>query len=169
MGTYSKRMPSLAVLPWRKIARRTGLVAVSALLGAAAWPAYILGVTFGLWQPLTRPRGVAASARYVSSIEDGTWFDCHVDLRRNVDTCKAWDFEGRVLADGDFRLAGEDRAATAAELKPSAVNSGGGHAYEIYLFGKVGAQSAVLVPVNDHHPHATGCKWEAATNRLACD
>ena len=153
----------------RSTLRRILLIAAGSLLIVAAWPVYILGVAFGLWQPLTRPQGVSASAKYVSSIEDGTWFDCSVNSTRNVNTCKAWDFEGRLLADGDFRLEGKDRAATKAELKPSAVLSNGGHAYMIYLFGKAGAQSDILVQVNDRHPHSTGCKWDPDTNRLTCE
>lgn len=153
----------------KPILRRIMLSAVAILSIAATWPVYILGVVIGLWQPLTRPSAVPSSAHYVSSIEDGVWFDCFVEPRRNVDTCKAWDFGGRLLADGDFRLEGEDRAANSAELRPSAVISSGGHAYMIYLFGKDGAYSRVLVPVDDRHPHTTGCKWDAAMNKLVCD
>jgi len=136
---------------------------------ASIWPAYILGIAFGLWQPVTRPAGVARRAHYVSSIEDGTWFDCSVDSVRNVNRCRAWDFTGKLIADGDFRLEGEDRAATAAELKPSSVTSSGGHAYMIFLFGRAGARSRVLVPVDQRHPHAIGCRWESAENILKCD
>jgi hypothetical protein len=114
-----------------------------------ARPIYIFGVVFGLWQPWNRPLGVSPAARYVSWIEDGTWFDCAVDSMRNVDTCKAWDSNGRVLADGDFRLECQGRAATNAELRPSSVDSSGGHGYAIYLFGKDGARSQTLVPVTN--------------------
>jgi hypothetical protein len=110
---------------------------------------YVCGVVFGLWQPVTRPPGVSATARYVSRIEDGTWFDCSVNSERNVDICKAWGSDGRFLADGDFRLECEARPATKAELRPSAVNSSGGHAYAIYLFGERGAESKILVPVTN--------------------
>jgi len=149
--------------------RRILLVTSLLALAVAAWLVYVFGVAFGLWQPLTRPRSVSASARYVSSIEDGTWFDCSVDSKRNVDFCKAWDFEGHLIADGDFRLEGQDRAATNAELRPSFVISSGGHAYMIYLYGKAGSQSAVLVPVDARHPHSAGCKWVSTTNTLACN
>jgi hypothetical protein len=154
---------------WRLAVRRILLILVGLLVIVVAWPVYILGVAFGLWQPISRPRGVSASARYVSSIEDGTWFDCSVDLARNVNICKAWGFDGSLLADGEFRLEGTDRAATKAELRPSSVVSSGGQASMIYLFGKAGAESGALVPVNGRRPHSAGCKWDPATNRLACD
>lgn len=143
-------------------------IASVSVLAAAAWPTYILGVAFGLWQPLTRPSSVSASAHYVSSVEDGTWFDCSVNVERNVNSCKAWDFGGHLIADGEFRLEGKDRAATASELRPSSVISSGGRAYMIYLFGKAGAKSGVLVPVDRRHPHSTGCTWVSATDTLTC-
>ncbi len=149
--------------------KRILLIVLGLLLAAGVWPAYSLGVAFGFWQPLTRPSSVSASAHYASQLEDGTWFDCSVDLKRNVDVCKGWDSYGRLLANGDFRLDGEDRAASAAELRPAWVDSGGGHAYYIYLFGKEGAEDRVLVPVDVRHPHADGCKWDPATNSLRCD
>jgi len=121
-------------------------------LGFAVHPLYVEGVIFGLWQPLQRPPGVSSKAHYVSSIEDGTWFDCSVDLVKNVDTCKAWDSYGAPLADGDFRLECLGRAATAKELRPSSVSSSGGHAYAIYLFGEHGARDLTLVPVSNEHP-----------------
>lgn len=126
---------------------------------ALARPIYIFGVVFGIWQPMTRPPSVSSAARYVSWIEDGTWFDCAVDSKRDVDTCKAWDSDGRLLAAGDFRLECQGRAATKAELHPSSVSSSGGHGYAIYLFGKEGAHSRTLVPVTNEQqnpcPQAT--------------
>ena len=110
-----------------------------------ARPLYILGVVFGIWQP--RPHDVTPAARYVSWIEDGAWFDCAVDSRRDVDVRKAWDSDGRLIASGHFRLECLGRAAAKAELRPSSVNSSGGHAYAIYLFGENGARSRTLVPV----------------------
>jgi hypothetical protein len=126
------------------------VVAVGAVVALIALvrPTYIFGVVFGIWQPLTKPPGVSSAARYVSWIEDGTWFDCTVDSKRNVNPCKAWDSNGRLLADGDFRLECQGRAATNAELRPASVSSGGGHAYAIYLFGKAGGRSRTLVPVD---------------------
>src|SRR5260370_6286920 len=43
--------------------------------------------------------------------------------QRNVDVCKAWDVDGRLVASGDFRLEGENRAATKRELHPSTTRS----------------------------------------------
>ena len=123
------------------------VICIGVALIAMARPVYIFGVVFGLWQPWTRPFGVSSSARYVSWIEDGTWFDCAVDSKRNMNVCRAWDSSGRLLADGDFRLECQGRAATKAELRPSSISSSGGHCYAIYLYGKEGARSRSLVPV----------------------
>jgi len=134
-------------------------IGVAIALIALARPIYVFGVVFGIWQPITRPPGVSLVARYVSWLEDGTWFDCAVDSRRNVDTCKAWDSDGRLLAAGDFRLECQGRAATKAELHPSSVSSSGGRVYAIYLFGKDGARSRTLLPITSEQqnpcPQAT--------------
>ena len=129
----------------RRRAKLLVVIVVVAMI-ALARPIYIAGVTVGVLQPLTRPSGVSGSARYVSWIEDGIWFDCGVDSKRNVDTCKAWDSNGRLLAFGDYRLECEGRAATEAELRPSFV---GGPDSAIYLFGKDGPRSKTLLPVTN--------------------
>ena len=120
----------------------------------AALPVYHLGIALNLWQPLTRPRGVSSSARYVSIVEEGTWFDCHVDWKRNVDVCKAWDPDGRLIADGDFLLQGDNRPASESELRPTHVARGDGHVWRIDLDGKEGIFSKSLVPMslNRQHP-----------------
>ena len=121
-------------------------------LPAAAWFLYPLGVAFGIWQPF-RPSGVSRNAHYVSLLKEGTWFDCSVDLRRNVNVCSAWDEEGKQLASGDFRLDEENRAATAGELKPSSVlRDEAGHAYMILLRGPKGPFDRALVPVRPERP-----------------
>lgn len=132
----------------RNAIRRAILIAVILVLLAAAWPAYNFGIALGFWQPITRPKGVPRSARYVSLLEDGTWFDCSVDARRDLDVCKAWTQDGKLIADGEFRLEGEGRAASKSELRPSRVLTTNGRAYMIYLFGDHGAFSKVLVPVS---------------------
>jgi hypothetical protein len=134
----------MAIRPkiWAVLALILGLT-----IAATVRPIYVWGIVYGLWQPLKRPASVSKTAHYVSWIEDGNWFDCSVDRRRNVDVCKAWDADGRLLADGDFRLEGEDRAATESELRPSNVTSSEGRTYAIYLFGEQGARSKMLVPV----------------------
>jgi hypothetical protein len=124
-----------------------------ALIALARRPIYIYGVVFGLWQPRTRPPGVSARAHYVSWVEDGTWFDCMVDSRANVDFCKAWDSDGKPLANGNFRLECQGRAATSAELRPSSVSWSDGHCNAIYLFGKEGPRTLTLVPVTTEHPN----------------
>lgn len=126
----------------------TRIIIIVGVAAVVAWPIYLLGALLGLWQPWTRPPGVSATAHFVSSIEDGTWFDCEVDAIKNVNRCKAWDYQGQLVANGEFRLEGTNRAATRSELRPSSVISSGGHAYMIYLFGADGAQSRVLMPVN---------------------
>ena len=82
---------------------------------------YSVGITLGFRQPLVRPTTVSAGAKYVSIIKNGTWFDCSIDSRRNVNVCTAWDYKGRLLITGDFRLKGQNRAATKDELYPSAI------------------------------------------------
>jgi hypothetical protein len=125
----------------------------SALAGsaaiAAAWFVYTLGVAFGFWQPVRRPSGVPATARYVSLIEDGTWFQCSVDAKRDLNFCRAWAQDGKLLANGYFRLQDEGRAATQSELRPSRVLRTNGRAYMIHLFGAKGAFSRALVPVDE--------------------
>jgi hypothetical protein len=102
---------------WKRIAAVCAVV----LYIAALWPAYLIGVLLGLWQPLTRPASVPWRAWYVSAFKTEAWFDCSVDRRRDVDTCKAWDDEGHLIAFGNYRLDGENRAATEFELRPSMV------------------------------------------------
>jgi len=130
----------------KRMIRKIIVIGIGAVLFAAAWPLYNLGVAFRLWQPL-RPAGVSPSARYVSLIEDGTWFDCTVDSQRNVNVCRAWNTSGKLVADGQFRLEGDGRAAIGSELRPSRVLGTDGKAYMIYLFGEHGALSRALVPV----------------------
>ena len=72
---------------------------------------------------------MSAAARYVSMVEGGTWFDCSVDSKRNVDVCSAWDPWGRPLGGGDFRLECEGRAATKSELSPTTALSSDGRIY----------------------------------------
>jgi hypothetical protein len=126
--------------------RRIFVIAAGLLIVAVAVPVYHAGVVFNFWQPLRRPQGVSPSAHYVSLVEEGTWFKCYVDSKRSVDVCKAWDADGRLIADGDFRLEGENRFATKSELRPTHVARGDGQVWMIYLNGKEGAFSKALVP-----------------------
>jgi hypothetical protein len=123
------------------------LVAGTGLLVAAAiFITYRLGFIFSAWQPI-RPHGISAAAVYVSTVEDGYWFDCRVDNAQNVDVCRVWDYWGKVMADGRFQLECEERAATSAELRPSTIARRNGLADAIYLFGKDGNFSRKLVSV----------------------
>ncbi len=113
-------------------------------------PVYQLGVGLGFWQPFTRPSSVSPRARYVSRLKTSGWFDCSVDRTKNVDACRAWDDDGHLIAYGDFRLDGEKRAATAAELRPSEVQLYPGHPELawIYLSDAKSDFGKILVPVN---------------------
>lgn len=130
----------------RGVGKKLAVMGFLVALAGSVRPVYVIGVMLGFWQPLTRPRLVSPAAHYVSWVEDGTWFDCAFDSKRDVDVCKAWDSNGRPLANGDFRLECLGRAATSAELRPSFVSSSGGIGHEIYLFGDKGARSWTLVP-----------------------
>lgn len=111
----------------------------------------------GLWGA-KRPSGVPTDARLVSLIENGTWFQYSIDPMRNANKVKAWDLKGRLLADGYFRLEGENRAASNSELHPSIVQ----FRYDvnrtdyIYLFkryGFLGGQEPfgkILIPIDDN-------------------
>lgn len=123
------------------------LVAGAGLLaGAAGRIAYSLGVIFSLWQPI-RPHSVSTAAVYVSTVEDGYWFDCRVDKGQNVDVCRAWDYLGKLVADDRFQLECEGRAATLEELRPTVVERSNGRTEAIYLLGRAGNYSTKLVPV----------------------
>jgi len=113
-------------------------------------PVYRLGVELGSWQPVTRPFGVSSQARYVSRLKSSGWFDCSVDHTKNVDTCRAWDDAGHLIAYGSFRLDGEKRAATASELRPSQVQLYPGHPELawIYLSDAKSDFGKILVPVH---------------------
>ena len=100
-------------------------------LAACYFFVYPFGIVFGLWQPVVRPAGVSARAHYVSMIEDGSWFDCSIDEGENVNFCRAWDYQGRLRAEGEFRYEDEPRAARRDELHPSLVAGRD----TIYLFG----------------------------------
>lgn len=131
--------------------KRALLLVAAVLLILLARPVYYIGVEFNLWQPLTRPRGVSSRAHSVSVFKMGqVWFDCFVDHAKDVDVCRAWDESGRLIAYGNYRLDGEHRAATSAELKPSTVQPYPGHPELawIHLFGEKGTFSKTLVPVN---------------------
>jgi hypothetical protein len=117
------------------------LCVVSAvLLAGVGWCAYRSGILLGWWNPLVRPAGVSATAQYVFTWESATWFDCSIDARRDVNVCKAWSSDGRLVAAGDFRLRDENRAARKYELRPSVTgpSDASGRSDVIYLFGPRG-------------------------------
>jgi hypothetical protein len=120
------------------------------LLALAVRPVYLIGVGLGFWQPIHRPEDVSPRARYVSTLKSAAWFDCSIDRTRGVNPCHAWDDAGRLVAYGNYRLDGEDRAATEAELRPSVLVLYPGHPDRawIYLFKDRTIQGRLLVPVD---------------------
>ena len=132
--------------------KRIVLVLGGVAVIASLRPAYLIGVSLGFWQPVTRPTGVSGGARYVGTFKSAAWFDCLLERTKDVDVCRAWDEEGNLIAFGNYRLDGENRAATEAELRPSQVHLYPGHPNLawIYLFGDHGnTVGSTLVPVND--------------------
>jgi len=122
------------------------------ILIASLRPVYLIGVSLGFWQPLTRPTSIPTRARYVDTLKSDAWFDCSIERTKDVNICRAWDSDGNLIASGNYRLDGENRAATAPELRPSQVHLYSGHPNLawIYLFGdhkKI--MGKTLVPVND--------------------
>jgi hypothetical protein len=115
-------------------------------------PAYLIGVSLCFWQPLSRPSSVSEGARYVATFKSAAWFDCVLDRAKDVDVCRAWDEEGNLIAFGNYRLDGENRAATEGELHPSSVHSYPAHPNLawIHLSGDHGiTEGRTLVPVNE--------------------
>jgi hypothetical protein len=109
------------------VIRRIVLALVVMAMIASVRPAYLIGVSLGFWQPRTRPSGVSARARYVDTFKNAAWFDRLLDRTKGVDVCRAWDQNGKLIAFGNYRLEGENRAATEGELRPSAVHPYPGH------------------------------------------
>lgn len=132
--------------------KRIVLVFCGVALIAALRPGYLIGVSLGFWQPLTRPIVVSTRARYVDTFKSAAWFDCSVERTKDVNFCRAWDSNGNLIAFGNYRLNGENRAESALELRPSQVHLYPGHPNLawIYLFGDHGSVvGRTLVPVND--------------------
>jgi hypothetical protein len=68
--------------------------------------------------PTHRPNAVPANAVWAGGPDGGSYFLCTVDQARNVNPCTVWNEEtGEVMANGDFWVSGQDRAATSDELK----------------------------------------------------
>jgi hypothetical protein len=134
------------------VIKRIVIVVGAVALIAALHPIYITGIAFGVWQPLSRPVGVSAKARYVETLKSAGWFECSVDRLKDVNVCRAWDRDGKLVAFGNYRLDGENRAATLIELRPSTVESYPDHPNLawIYLFDAHNTiMGRTLVPVNE--------------------
>jgi hypothetical protein len=132
--------------------KRFAVILGGVALIASLCPAYMIGVRLGFWQPLTRPVGISKRARYVETLKSAAWFDCSVERVKDVNICQAWDTAGNLIAFGNYRLDGENRAATSLELRPSVVHINPGHPdlAWIYLFGDRGSVfGRTLVPVNE--------------------
>jgi len=140
-----------------KSTRSKGLIAFLSFLAFSALSLIVFTRFLGLWGG-TRPPGVPTDAHLVSLIENGTWFQYSIDSSRDANKVKAWDLQGRLLADGYFRLEGENRAATNSELHPSIVQfrHDVNRTDYIYLFkrhGLMGGQDPfgkILVPIDDY-------------------
>jgi hypothetical protein len=127
------------------------VLAVLALI-ATLRPVYLVGVYLGLWQPLSRPAGVPPVARYAETLKTAAWFECSTDQIKDVNSCQAWDRNGKLVAFGNYRLDGENRAATSAELRPSMVEEYPDHPNLawIYLFDSHNSiMGKTLVPVSN--------------------
>ena len=127
--------------------------AVAAVLAAAAfYVVYDMGVWMGEWEPLLHPSGVPSTAHFYSTIEEkqGLWFDCSVDVKRQVNPCRVWEENGRLLVNGDFRIEDGNRMATASELKPTRALWSHGKVYMICLAGLRGACDQMMVPVKEN-------------------
>jgi hypothetical protein len=149
------------------VIKRIVLVFVGVAILASLRPSYLVGVSLGVWQPLTRPIGVSARARYVPMFKSAAWFDCSLERSRNIDVCRAWDEDGNLIALGNYRLDGENRAATESELRPSQVQRYPNHPdlAWIYLLGDHGNTTGkILVPVN-----ASGIPLERFEVRIGND
>ena len=132
--------------------RRIAFVIAGLVALALIRPVYLVGVGFNLWQPFTRPVGVSSRAHYVDAFKTAAWFDCSVNTVKNVDVCRAWDRNGKLIAFGNYRLDGEGRAATMRELRPSMVQAYPDHPNLawIYLFDDSRTIAAkTLVPVDE--------------------
>jgi hypothetical protein len=121
---------------------------LASFLAALLW--FMSPVLPRVWLGWPRPPGVSKSAHYTVRVEVGRWFDCSLDATQDVNVCSAWDDDGRLLANGRYRLKGQNRAATKAELVPSDVNvyAGRPDLSWIYLYGRRGNFSLTLIPVD---------------------
>ena len=143
LSSSSLKTPGLAVL--------TSLLVLT--LGVVLFARFI-----GVWGTDNRPSSVPSDAKLVSLIETGTWFQYSFDPIHNANKVKAWDLNGRLLADGYFRLEEENRPATDLELNPSVVQFryDVGKTDYIYLFkhqstwGGKEPFGKILVPIDEY-------------------
>jgi hypothetical protein len=126
--------------------RRIVLVVAAVALVVATRPVYLVGVAFGMWQPLSRPSAVSARSRYVETLKSAGWFDCSIDRIKDVDVCRVWDRDGKLVAFGNYRLDPENRAARATELRYRRVEDYTGHPNLAWIYL---SDQRTLVPVND--------------------
>lgn len=131
-------------------------IVVASFFAALVW--FLSPVLTRVWLGWPRPPGVSKSAQYAVRVEVGWWFDCSLDTTQDVNVCAAWDEDGHLLASGRYRIEGQNRAATKAELVPSDVNvyAGRPDLSWIYLYGRGGNFSLTLIPVDsDRNPMET--------------
>ena len=70
------------------------------------------------YSPPHRPSGVPPNAVWAGGPDGGSYFVCGVDMVKGVNPCTVWnDRSGAVIVSDDFWISGQDRAATAGELR----------------------------------------------------
>ena len=97
------------------------------------------------YAPSHRPKSVPRYALWVGGADGGSYIDCHNDRALNYNDCTIYnDSTGAVWATGHYIIKGQDRAASASELKYSFFD---GH--ELYLdLPPVNGRIPSLVPSN---------------------
>ena len=107
-------------MPSRKIVARITIIAVVLIVSLIA-AVFTFDRAFSRVQgspPRHRPSGIPPNAVWAGGPDGGSYFLCTVDSGRNVNPCTIWNEEtGQKILSEDFWVSGEDRAATAAELK----------------------------------------------------
>jgi len=83
-------------------------------------PVYREGILLGVWPPLTRPYSVPREATHVAGFKFApTWYDCRFDPVKDVNPCRIWSGDGKLMFAGDFRLEDVGHAAPPELLRPS--------------------------------------------------
>ena len=85
--------------------------------------------------PPLRPSQVPQSAVWSGGAEGGAWYDCSVDLERNINVCAVYsEADGKLAFKASYRLKNANRAASSEELKDPVIDVLNGNC--IYLAGQ---------------------------------